>query len=354
LELERSELKNASQVKFHTGTSEAAATVYLFQFDRLKPGGRCLVQVRLNEPVVAGPRDPFILRSLSPTRTIGGGVIVEALERRLKRTHPEVLTDIAARAEAVGDPKRFVEYCVRSAGKLAVTDRQISLRSKVPLAELAPLLDEMVSQSRVLALHPKLFMHVETAQQIAQALLDGVGAFHGQHPESPGITREQLLTDAGIRKDVFDATVARFLTGGVLVERKGLLALPQHRERVDDEEQELLDAVDAAFRSRLFDPPDLESLPRELRVSPKRIERAVRILLEQQRLVRVDQKLLFHEQAVAAARDRLVAYIREHGGLESVKFKYLLDTTRKYAIPLLAYFDKIGLTRRAGYTRLLR
>jgi hypothetical protein len=37
-----------------------------------------------------------------------------------------------------------------------------------------------------------------------------------------------------------------------------------------------------------------------------------------------------------------------------VKFKYLVDTTRKYAIPLLDYFDKIGVTRRVGYTRLLK
>jgi hypothetical protein len=37
-----------------------------------------------------------------------------------------------------------------------------------------------------------------------------------------------------------------------------------------------------------------------------------------------------------------------------VKFKYLLDTTRKFAIPLLDYFDRIGVTRRVGYTRYLK
>jgi hypothetical protein len=38
--------------------------------------------------------------------------------------------------------------------------------------------------------------------------------------------------------------------------------------------------------------------------------------------------------------------IQEHGRLESVQFKYLLDTTRKYALPLLDYLDKVGVTRR--------
>ncbi|MHC4439541.1 MAG: SelB domain-containing protein, partial [Planctomycetota bacterium] len=30
------------------------------------------------------------------------------------------------------------------------------------------------------------------------------------------------------------------------------------------------------------------------------------------------------------------------------------DTTRKFAIPLLDYFDRIGVTRRSGYTRYLK
>jgi len=70
--------------------------------------------------------------------------------------------------------------------------------------------------------------------------------------------------------------------------------------------------------------------------------------------VRVDNDLLFHREAIEQAREMLTTFIKKEGGLESVKFKYLLDTTRKFAIPLLDYFDRIGVTRRVGYTRLLR
>ena len=354
LDLEKGEFKNASRVKFHTGTSETAASVYLFQQENLKPGGRCLVQVRLNDPVVAGPRDPFILRSLSPTRTIGGGIVIEPLHRRLKRTNPDVLADIAERARAVADPKTFIEYCIRSAESLAAGEKEISLRSKVPPNELGGILQTLVAESRVLPLGSKLYIHADTARRIETQLLHAVGAFHQRHPESPGIARDHLLAELAIRKEVFDSLVERMRSEGRLAERKGFLALPQHREQFNEAEQQLLDRVDAAFRSHPFDPPDPEALPGQLRVPPAEVQRALRILMEQQRLIRIDRKLLFHAQAVADARERLVNYLRENGGLESVKFKYLLDTSRKYAIPLLDYFDKIGLTRRAGYTRHLR
>ena len=45
---------------------------------------------------------------------------------------------------------------------------------------------------------------------------------------------------------------------------------------------------------------------------------------------------------------RLVEHIQKEGRLESVQFKYLVDTTRKFALPLLDYFDRTGLLRRVG------
>ena len=70
--------------------------------------------------------------------------------------------------------------------------------------------------------------------------------------------------------------------------------------------------------------------------------------------MRIENDMYFYSEAVKLARATLISYINEQGGLESVKFKYLLNTTRKYAIPLLDYFDRTGLTRRSGYTRTLR
>lgn len=80
----------------------------------------------------------------------------------------------------------------------------------------------------------------------------------------------------------------------------------------------------------------------------------MRILRERKRLVQVDQGMVFHCEAVDRARGILVDYIQKEGKLESVRFKYLLDTTRKYALPLLDYFDRVGLLRREGNTRYLK
>jgi selenocysteine-specific elongation factor len=57
---------------------------------------------------------------------------------------------------------------------------------------------------------------------------------------------------------------------------------------------------------------------------------------------------------VARGREILEAHFRKQSRLESVEFKYLLDTTRKFALPLLDYFDRVGVTTRVGNTRYLK
>ena len=105
---------------------------------------------------------------------------------------------------------------------------------------------------------------------------------------------------------------------------------------------------------RPFNTPGYDEVVKHAGVYLEKIRNILKILIEQEQLVRIDRDLLFHRDAVERARETLVTYITKQGCLESVKFKYLLDTTRKYAIPLLDYFDRIGVTRRSGYTRYLR
>jgi len=350
---EKSSLKNGAQVKFHTGTSETTTSAYLFQDVPLKPGETCLVQVHLNQPIVAGPSDHFILRLPSPARTIGGGLIIEAIGRRLKRTRPEVLGDVRARAQAVKTPRDFIEYCVKTAESVAVDEKQLSLRTKIPEAQVAQALAELQDQGSVIQLGAKRYVHADTAERVEQHLLELVTEVHRHKPESPGIRPEQLLTESGIRKNIFDGLLERMLSKGLLAERKDHLAVPGHREQFKEAEWELLTKVETLFKQHPFNPPGSADLMAGTRATEPEIRKALRLLVEQQRLVRIDQDMHLHAEALADARARLIAYIHENGNLESVKFKYVLDTTRKYAIPLLDYFDKIGLTRRVGYTRYL-
>ena len=347
-------LKNGTNIKFHTGTSEVVATMYLMEGSKSIAGHQFLVQVRLSEPVVAGPRDRFILRSLSPVRTVGGGMIIEAIAKKLKRNRPEILEDSQTRAKAVLIEKDFVEYCIKTAEEFAAGETELSRRIKIPPVRLREVLVQLVDNGRVIDLDAKLYIHSDTASDVQQRLLKIISDFHRARPESPGVSTEQFYEASQLRKDVFDSLVKLLISQGKLVERKHRLALSEHREKFSEDEQKLLTSVESLFMSRPFSPPQRQEVVELTATLPEKAEKILQILMEQERLVQVENNLLFHAEAIEKARQILVSFIKKEGKLESVKFKYLLDTTRKFAIPLLDYFDRIGVTRRVGYTRYLK
>lgn len=350
----KSPLKNGTQIKFHTGTSEIAATVYLLKDKNVSAGDECLIQVRLNEPLVAAPRDRFILRTLSPVKTIGGGMIVEALAGKLRRNESDVVLDAEERATAVLIEKDFVEYCIKNAEGFAATDTELSVRTKILPEPLETILTELIRQGKIFELSSKLYIHSETSDAVQGQLLKIASDFHIDSPESPGLSKEQFYEASKMRKDVFDSLIKILLSEGKLIERKHRLALPEHQETFSADEQNLLEKVELVFRNQPFNPPKTEEVIKQTKAAPEKVRKTLQILIEQEHLVRVDNDLFFHIEAVEEARRRLISFIKKEGELESVKFKYLLDTSRKFAIPLLDYFDRIGLTRRAGYTRYLK
>ena len=352
----KSPLKNGMSVKFHTGTCDAVATVFLLEGNSAAGGRECLVQIGLTRPprIVAAPRDRFILRSLSPVQTIGGGMIVDSLAEKLRRNQPNVVKDAADKEKAVRIEKDFVEYCVKTAEGYAVGESEIAFRAKMLPGPLKKALDELVGEGKVIRLDSKLLIHTDTSNEVQQRLLGLVGDFHRAKPQSPGMSAEELCETSRLKKDVFDGLLGLLVAQGRLVERKHRLALPEHRETFEDDQQRLLASIESLFKAQLFNPPTNQEIVQHTAADPDKVQKALRILIEQEQLIRVDKDLFFHREAVEKARQTLTSYINTEGGLESVKFKYLLDTTRKFAIPLLDYFDRIGVTRRVGYTRYLK
>jgi selenocysteine-specific elongation factor len=344
-------IKSGAEVKFHTGTTEVAASFYPLKGNSMESGTSDLIQVRVKTPIVAGPGDHFILRTPSPVRTIGGGRIIEAADRRIKANRPGIMEELYERAEAVLDDRRFVEYCVRKAEMLAVDEAALAFRTKVPRRRLQEILAELVGQQKIRTISGGQYLHVQSAAEACDRIVELVREFHVQTPESPGLPLEQLRQKMPIHKAAFEKLIEILTSEGRALERNQRLALPEHRSTFRDEDAKLLEAVEAAFRQGGFQPPGVEEIAKQTNASLIKLQKILKLLREHDRLVQVEEGLLFHREAI----DRACEILREHFGkeerLESVQFKYLLDTTRKFAIPLLDYMDKIGVTRRVGNTR---
>jgi len=83
-------------------------------------------------------------------------------------------------------------------------------------------------------------------------------------------------------------------------------------------------------------------------------QKIFQLLLRERVLLKISNDVVLHHQAVDHARALLAEYKRTRGDrLAVADFKELAGVSRKYAIPLLEYFDRAGVTRRVGDYRVI-
>jgi len=347
LALEEYSLKHGSSVKFHTGTSESTAVVYLLEGDRAHGGGQSLVQIHLNKPIVAGPSARFILRSLAPVRTIGGGIVVESLEGKLRRSRPEVVKDAKRRAAVVENETAFAEYVIENAPQYAITAKAVALRIKRTLAGTETIVHQLLQSGLVFGLDQGLLIHSRTMARLKQQLIDRLSQYHKNDPSSIGMEVDAYQTECAMPKPVIQRLLKELAAGNKIRVQDNRVSLEGHNAKFDPAKQKRLQQVEALFQQRPFNPPEKAEVMAICKLGAKEAEESLRLLVEHGLLVRVAKDMHFHRDALEKARQAVAAHFKKEPRLESVHFKYLIDATRKYALPLLDYLDRIGVTKRA-------
>ncbi len=91
------------------------------------------------------------------------------------------------------------------------------------------------------------------------------------------------------------------------------------------------------------------------KLNKERARKIFQLLLNSGEIVKVSEDFYFTKQAI----DRLIQNVKEFAArttdrlIDVAKFKDIAGISRKYAIPLLEYFDRERITRRAGDKRLV-
>lgn len=351
-------LRSRARVHLHLGTAEVLARVVLLGQSELAAGGSCFAQLRLEAPVLALPGDHFIVRSYSPTITIGGGVVVDALPRKHRwRDGAQVVAQLGNLRAA--DEHERIALLIEMAGEHGLTHAQIAARSGAPDAVIKQAAEAALKARRAVAvISTPLFLLARTAfDELAKQVRAQLKTFHQKQPLAAGMGREEIREKifAHLAPEIFRAVIAQLAERNEVVAEKDLLRLATHRVALSAEEQAAKDHLADVFARAGLQPMSLEDAiaqaAPQFGIDQQRAQRFAQMLINSGELVRVAE-LIFHRQALEALRPTLQQYKAQHGAkLDVGAFKDLTGISRKYAIPLLEYLDRQRVTRRVGDAR---
>jgi selenocysteine-specific elongation factor len=346
-------LKARDRVRFHVGTHEVMARVLLVDRQEVAPGDATYGRFRLEAPVCALPGDRYVIRSYSPIVTIGGGTVLDVAPPRFKRKSGALAAHL--RLLETAPPASVVEEHLRQAGAAGL--RAADLRARTPFGpeRLRRLLEELQQTQAVTAVDREWYVHREASDRLRSQTLQLLEVFHAQNPLRGGISREELRSRAGhAQEKVFAQLLAALEADGVVRSERDQVRLASHAIRLTPEQQRVVEGIEAAFRAAGAAPPSPEEALGRLGIKGTEKHELFQLLVADRRLLRVKESLFFHAVALAEIQDKVVAHLRGKKEISPADVKDLLSVSRKYAIPLMEYFDSQRITVRQGERRVLR
>ncbi|MDT5271127.1 MAG: selenocysteine-specific elongation factor [Acidobacteriota bacterium] len=352
-------LRTRQRVRVHHGTAEVLARVaVLEESGEVAPGSTGLVQLRLESTVVALPGDRFILRTYSPQQTFAGGVVLDAHASKHRGRERTAARESLTAFEGADHAARLSLF-VGSASERGLRREGAAARTGWRDDVLSAALAEAEGRGALFEAEG-VIVSVDVLRRLQGEAVEEVEKHHRREPLSKGLARETLrervFTHAA--PEIFRAALRRAEGEGALVSERELVRAAGHSLDLSPADAALRDRLEAVYRDAALEAPTLEEAFAGAGGASARREhlrKLLQLLLDAGALVRVKEDLLFHRESL----ERLTASLREHAArtperlIDVAAFKELSGVSRKYAIPLLEYFDRERVTRRAGDKRLV-
>ncbi|GAB4376564.1 MAG: selenocysteine-specific translation elongation factor [Calditrichia bacterium] len=350
------EVRNQMRLRIHLHTTEVFARVLLPEVPRLKPGESEYVQFRLEKPVYASFGDRFVIRQYSPQITIGGGVVLLVNPPKYRKKIREEFYSQLSGLESENKRERILAVFSPTTMK-PFTLPELQILSGTSRDEVQTMLKELEAEGEIVGLkrgNQRFYFskgQMETVLGRIQRILEN---YHQNYPGRSGMPRAELISQVGrlYPEDVVELALSVGIGRGVLKSSNNTVALGKFQSRLSSMDMAQLNKLEEIYRSAQFNPPTMKEAIEQTGISEKNFREFTAILREQGSLVLIEEKFYFHREAIREATRLLKEFFSRNTELRVPQFKDLIGTTRKYAIPLLTYFDNQGLSERQGDVRI--
>jgi selenocysteine-specific elongation factor len=335
-------VEHAETIRLYHGTAETTARVLLGSEASMPAGASGWAVLVCADPIVARARDRFVARTVTPLRTIGGGIIADLDPPRRWRERTE-----AWEAILDGDDLRTADAVVQLAGGTGLDPAVLPLRTGMPPARSGVQGKYDVIGGRWFALMTR------TAGR--DAIREYIGRAHADSPRVSGVSLQSVRTALlpSFALELLDHELEVMELQGE-IERDGPdVRLRGHEVRLTNQEADSLEQIAAEIAAADLSPPSPARLTELAGVDRSLVNDLLRLLVDEGRLIRVNPEVYLAREAEARLRSSALRVLERDSPASPAAFGHELGLSRRVLIPLLEYLDRLGMTRRTPQGRVL-
>ncbi len=338
-------LKEGRKVLIIHGTTETEAIMRPFDDAGVKPGADGLAIIKTGDPLAAFVGDHFIMRLPTPQVTIGGGMVLDILDRYPRRKELPAMADYLNRRRT-GDIDDLIrtelakKYFFPQAGFLTYTNYSSE--------RIEHVVEELSSGGEVAAYDGNLVLKASITP-LTDGIVRELKKVHAAKSYLKGMTAEELIRTLRIRDQEQFLLLLKYLeNAGTLGRSRQFYHLPDFTPTLDEKLSQQAESIVKASQDAGHNYLTFAEIETKFPGSRKTLD----FLFEEKRLRAIGSQFVMPESTWREIIAYIEQAINDHGKFTVADFRDRFGSSRKYALPVLEFLDRVNITRRDGDYRV--
>ncbi len=342
-------IKYNEELHFHCGTSEMTAKISLIDRDKLVPGETAPARLRLPGPLTLAPGDKYVVRKMSPSITVGGGVVLYPGNYRYKRSSAELRRRMSEAVKSAESGDMFAAALLSGPSPLfdrktlaAFTGYAASQIDKAVKGLTEGFLADLGGGSRIVR---------SRSGELLEFAVKLLGRYHENHPASHGIEPAGFCRELGIFPKALKGFIK--LAGNSVMIKHDKVALEDFIPELANTQEEAKEKLLKILASGGMNCPTLKIIKQELGMADSELRPLFKLLREENRIVFLDNNHVMTTETFTGCEKVLREIFSKSATLQVGDFRNAAGIGRNLAVAVLEKFDSLGITRRTPDGRIL-
>lgn len=363
----KKDLKNRSSLLFMTGGISVISDINILGADKkVKPGNSSFGIIKLKSKISSLTGERFILRDPGAGRTLGGGLIIDP---DMDFVYYPAL-EFAYKKIISGNPEDFVAGFLEI--KKVCDIDGLYKRINLNRADFLKIIFKLKEEGIIFIDQAQKSLCLIKDLEIASGMLFAIIERHHKNMAANGLTPSgksdflnMFLNDfrfpdyfenetekaINVKKSVFEIALGSLLDSKKAVFGDAGAVLPKDMAAdknlvpaIPREFEETVKKIEEMLQSSGNSVPDSSEIERRLRINKKTLNFLLSVLVKEGRLVKIKHDLYYLREQIETMKAGIDRFFEANQKLFPADMKAIAAVSRKYAIPLLEYFDYSGYT----------
>lgn len=341
-------LKHWDRLRLYHGTREILCRAVPLEVEEIMPGESGLVQLRLEESIVAKKGDKFVVRRYSPMETIGGGIVIDTNPRKHKRFDTNIIE--ALKIKEKGELSDILEAYLKNNSRNYPNIKEIMSYSGESEDNINKSLEKLIGQDKVICIN-NMYMHINQYNTLKEKAESELQAYHKKFRLREGMLKEEVRSkvESKFKTRDFDVLLDLFINDDLIKVNGNFISLKKFNVVFNEKQTKIKNEIEKILNNaglnNIYEIEDITN-------NKKEYEEVLESLIGNT-VVRIEDSYLMSSKVYNDAKEKLIKYLEENKEITLGDYRDLVNSSRKNCMIILEDFDRNKITKRVENKRVL-